>query len=227
MASAFGLIFAGVALLAGGIAAVTGFGIGSLLTPVLALQVGTKLAVAAVAIPHFIGTAQRFWLLRRHVDRRVVLGFGIASALGGLSGALLHTWMASRALGVVFGTLLMLAGTSELTGWMARVRWGRRAAWIAGAVSGLLGGLVGNQGGIRSASMLALEVPKESFVATATAVGLFVDVARLPVYLVTQGHQILGLWRLLLAAMAAVVVLPRGRGHSTALPRTLYDRCGR
>jgi len=32
---------------------------------------------------------------------------------------------------------------------MSRVRLNRAAAWIAGAVSGLLGGLVGNQGGIR------------------------------------------------------------------------------
>ena len=40
-----------VAVVAGAIAAVTGFGIGSLLTPVLALQVDTRLAVAAVSIP--------------------------------------------------------------------------------------------------------------------------------------------------------------------------------
>jgi uncharacterized membrane protein YfcA len=44
-----------VGLIAGGISAVTGFGIGSLLTPVLALQVDTRLAVAAVSIPHVIG----------------------------------------------------------------------------------------------------------------------------------------------------------------------------
>lgn len=43
-----------VALVAGSISAVTGFGIGSLLTPVLALQVDTRLAVAAVSIPHVI-----------------------------------------------------------------------------------------------------------------------------------------------------------------------------
>lgn len=49
-----------VSVLAGGIAAVTGFGIGSLLTPVLALQVDTRLAVAAVSVPHVIGTAIRF-----------------------------------------------------------------------------------------------------------------------------------------------------------------------
>jgi len=199
-------LLAAAALLAGAIAAVTGFGIGSLLTPVLGATVGTKLAVAAIAIPHFVGTAQRFWILRRHVDRRVVMGFGFMSALGGLAGALLHTWASSRALSVIFGVLLILAGVSELTGWIRRVRWGRRAAWVAGALSGALGGLVGNQGGIRSASMLGFDVPKESFVATATAIGLFVDCARLPVYLVTQGREILGLWHLLLIATAGVVV---------------------
>ena len=198
------LAFAG--LLAGGIAAVSGFGIGSLLTPALDLRVETKLAVAAVAIPHFIGTSQRFWLLRQHVDRRVALGFGIASGVGGLAGALLHAWVSSRALGFVFGTLLLLAGVSEFTGWMRRVRWGRRAGWAAGALSGVLGGMVGNQGGIRSASMLGFQVPKESFVATATAIGLFVDVARLPVYLATQGREIAALWQPLLVATVAVIV---------------------
>jgi uncharacterized membrane protein YfcA len=39
-----------VGLITVGISAVTGFGIGSLLTPVLALQVDTRLAVAAVAL---------------------------------------------------------------------------------------------------------------------------------------------------------------------------------
>ena len=85
------LLLAVTSVVAGAIAAVAGFGIGSLLTPVLAAETGTKLAVAAIAIPHFVGTAQRFWLLRRHVDRRVLLGFGVASAGGGLAGALLHT----------------------------------------------------------------------------------------------------------------------------------------
>ena len=44
--------------------------------------------VVAGAIPHLIGTTQCFWKLRRHVDRRVLLSFGITGALGGLAGAL-------------------------------------------------------------------------------------------------------------------------------------------
>lgn len=202
----FYLILAGVGVLAGGVAAVAGFGIGSLLTPALALQVGTKLAVAAVAIPHAIGSAQRFWLLRGHVDWRVVRSFGIPSALGGLAGAFLQARAASRVLEVVFGGLLILAGISELTGWMRLVRWGRSAAWAAGAVSGALGGLVGNQGGIRTAAMLGYDVSKEALVATTTVIALFVDAARLPVYLVTQGEEIAGLWVQVLVLSGGVVV---------------------
>lgn len=193
-------------MVAGGIASVTGFGIGSLLTPVLAVATGTKLAVAAIALPHVIGTAQRFWMLRRHVHRGVLFGFGIASALGGLAGALAHSRASGRGLTIVFGAVVMLAGVSELTGWMARVRWGRGAAWTAGMLSGGLGGLVGNQGGIRSAAMLGFDVPKESFVATATAIGLFVDAARVPVYLATEWRGIAAIWPLVLTATVGVVL---------------------
>lgn len=206
MTALFGALVALVGMVAAGIAAVTGFGIGSLLTPVFALETGTKIAVAAVAVPHVVGTAQRFWLLRRYVDRRVLLGFGIASAAGGLGGALLHVWVSSRALAVVFGVVVALAGMSELSGWMRRVRWGHRSAWVAGAFSGALGGMVGNQGGIRTAALLGFDVPKEAFVATATAVGLFVDGARLPVYLATQWRDLLHVWPLMLIATIAVVV---------------------
>lgn len=218
-------LLAVVAIVAGSVAAVTGFGAGSLLTPALALETGTKLAVAAIAIPHFIGTAQRYWMLRRHVDRRILAGFGIASALGGLSGALLGARFSSGGLAIVFGALLVLAGITEFTGWMERVRWGRRAAWIAGAVSGVLGGLVGNQGGIRTAAMLGFDVPKESFVATATAIGLFVDGARLPVYLATQWRDIAAIWPLVLTATGGVVI---GTAFGTRLlgwvPRRVFRR---
>jgi uncharacterized membrane protein YfcA len=202
----FGVLLAAVAVIAGGVAAVAGFGIGSLLTPTLALATGTKLAVAAISIPHLVGTAQRFWMLRRHVDRRVLWSFGVTSAIGGLLGALAHTRTSSRALAAVFGVLLIIAGVTELTGWIEHVRWGRRAAWVAGAVSGALGGMVGNQGGIRTAAMLGFHVPKEAFVATATAIALFVDAARMPVYLATQWRDILGVWPLVLSATAGVVI---------------------
>jgi uncharacterized protein len=186
----FSLLPAAVAVLAGAIASVSGFGIGSLLTPLLAVRVGTKLAVAAVSVPHLTATALRFWLLRQHVDRRLLWSFGLMSAAGGLAGALLHAYADNPALTIVFGGLLVFTGVMGLTGYSERLRFRGWVAWVAGAVSGLLGGLVGNQGGIRSAAMLGFDVPKHAFVATATAVGLIVDGARMPVYLVTQGQEV-------------------------------------
>jgi uncharacterized protein len=191
-------------VIAGGLAAVTGFGIGSLLTPILALQVDTRLAVAAVSIPHVLGTALRFWLLKGGVDRRVLWSFGLASAAGGLAGAALQGWLGNRWLDVVFGALLLFAALSQATGLAARMRFRGAVAWLAGTVSGLLGGLVGNQGGIRSAALLGFDLPKHSFIATATAIGLFVDGARMPVYVVAQGPEILSIWPWVVLASAGV-----------------------
>jgi uncharacterized membrane protein YfcA len=201
----FAFAVAAAALLAGTIASVAGFGIGSVLTPLLALRADAKLAVAVVSIPHVVGTAVRFWLLRGHVDRRIFLWFGVTSAVGGLTGALLHAYASSRALAVVFGCLLLFVGMSEMTGLMRRVHLGRRAACKAGGVSGVFGGHGGNQVGIRSASLLAFDSDPRTFVATATAVGLVVDGARIPVYLATEWSGLQDLWIPIAIATAGVV----------------------
>jgi len=86
----FGIGVFVAAFVAGGVAALSGFGIGSLLTSLLALRYGMKLAVAIVSIPHLIGTTARLAGLRQQLDRRVFLNFGLLSAAGGLLGALLN-----------------------------------------------------------------------------------------------------------------------------------------
>jgi uncharacterized membrane protein YfcA len=202
----FTVAIALASVLAGAIASVVGFGIGSLLTPLFAVRVGTQLAVAAVSIPHLFATALRFWRLRAHVDRRVVVSFGIMSAAGGLAGALLHSVAGNRAMAIVFGVILIFVGISELTGLARRMRFRGWVAWTAGAVSGLFGGLVGNQGGIRSAALLGFDVDKEAFVATATAIGLVVDAARMPVYFATQAPAITRIWPLVLIATIGTLI---------------------
>jgi uncharacterized protein len=202
----FSLLAFLVALLAGGVAAVSGFGIGSLLTPILAPHYGAKLAVAIVSVPHLIATAARFLGLRQHLDRKVFINFGILSAVGGLLGALLNARANSPALAIVFGCLLLFAGISGLTGIIDRMRFGRGTAWLAGALSGFFGGLVGNQGGIRSAALLGFDIRKEALVATATAVALIVDGARMPVYLVIEHGGVLSAWPLLLVMTIGVLL---------------------
>ncbi len=194
-----------VSVAAGAIASVAGFGIGSLLTPTFGLRVSTQVAVAAVSVPHLVGTAWRFRLIRASVDRRVLLGFGLTSAAGGLTGALLQRWTDGAWLTTIFGSILLFVAIAELTGLSRRMRFHAAAAWIAGALSGTLGGLVGNQGGIRAAALLGFNVRKEAFVATATAAGLIVDGARMPVYLITQRSEVLAIWPTVVISTMGVV----------------------
>jgi uncharacterized membrane protein YfcA len=193
------------AAIAGAVASIAGFGIGSILTPLLAIRLGTKLAVAGVSFPHLAGTLLRFWFIRKHVDRRVLLTFGITSAAGGLAGALLHVWFKSAVLGYVLGALLVFAGVMGLTGLAARMRFGRSTGLIAGALSGAFGGLVGNQGGIRSAALMGFDLSKEAFVATATAIALLVDIFRMPVYIASQWGDLLHTWPLVVIAALGVL----------------------
>lgn len=194
-----------IAFLAGGTAAITGFGIGSLLTPLLAVQLGAQLAVAAVAVPHAAGTALRCARLRRAVDKSVLWRFGIPSAAGGLAGALWQGELSNLTLIRVLGGLLVLAGASGLANTTVQLRLRGPWAVLGGALSGLFGGLVGNQGGIRTAALLGIALPPERFVATATASALIVDAVRLPVYLYSSGQELLQYaW---LVALAIVGVL--------------------
>jgi uncharacterized membrane protein YfcA len=199
------LLLAALAFVAGAIAAVAGFGIGSILTPALGMAAGIRLAVALVAIPHAIATAVRLWALRDAIDRGVLLSFGLASAAGGLLGALLHASLGSPVLGVVLGVLLLLAGGLELSGLGRGLRFPGGWAIVAGVASGAFGGLVGNQGGIRSAALLRFDLAPRAFVATATASAILVDAARLPVYLVTEGAAILERWPTVAMLTAGVV----------------------
>jgi hypothetical protein len=211
---------------AGAIAAVAGFGIGSVLTPVLSAQLDVRLAIAAVSLPHLVGTFVRFLLVRTHIDRDVLFGFGAASAIGGLIGAALQSVIQSAALAIIFGALLIFAGVGSVTGLAQRMRFrGRAAALVGGALSGLLGGLVGNQGGIRAAALLGFDVERQAFVATATAVALIVDGARIPVYIATQGPQLGSLWPLIvLLAMGAVIGTFAGQWTLRRMPEPIFRR---
>ena len=179
-----------VAVLSAATASVVGFGIGSLLTPLLAVRYGTDVAVAAVTLPHAIATALRCWRLRQSIDREVLLRFGLLSAAGALAGALVFARLGPTILTAVLGGLLLLTAAAQLTGWSSR--WHPQGGMVAlfGLLSGFFGGVAGTQGGLRAAALGAFALAPAAFVATATATGLLVDLARTPVYLLTIGGAV-------------------------------------
>ncbi len=203
MSILFDFIAAGVAFCAGITATLSGFGIGSLVTPLLSLHYETKTAIALVAIPHALATALRLLLVYKKIDKHVFLRFGLASAAGGLLGAWFHSFLSGRWLEITLGLLLLLAGTTGFSKTTFKLK--GPAAVLGGVLSGMFGGLVGNQGGIRAAALLSFDLNKEVFIAVSTASALLVDAVRLPVYLTAQSKNVFAEWPLLIIMCVAVV----------------------
>lgn len=143
-----------------------------------------------MSAPHVRAMLLRFRPMRGHVDSRAFLSIGLMNAVGAFGGALLHTWLAIAILTRAPGVLPVLAGVLGIAVFADQSRFGRRSAWIGGA----FGGLMGNQGGIRSVAMLELGVHREASVVTSTAIALAVDAVRLPVRLATGWRRIAGAW---------------------------------
>jgi uncharacterized membrane protein YfcA len=172
----------------------------------LTTRFDAKLAVAIVAIPHAIATMLRLWRLRHDISWPVLRGFGFASALGGLLGAYVFTQVGGEVLARVLGVLLIFVGILEVVGKAQQWRWRDRWAFVAGGLSGLFGGMVGNQGGIRSAGLLAFDLPPRQFVATAAAIALIVDAVRTPIYVWDAGPALRAAAPVMAFATAGVVV---------------------
>src|SRR5688500_11839100 len=193
-------------ILSGATAAIAGFGIGSILTPLLIGRLGASLAVAAVSIPHAIATAVRCWRLRRAISWPVVRTFGVLSAAGGLIGALLYARVGSRLLEIILGVLLVATSAAALSDWTRKWKPRGIVAQTLGFLSGLFGGMAGNQGGLRAAALLTFSLTPKAFVATSTAVGLAIDAARMPIYVWRAGAELLAVLAPIGAATAGVLI---------------------
>lgn len=181
-------------VLSGATASIVGFGIGSLLTPFFSMPLGMDLAVAAVTLPHLFATAFRCYRMRGDIDGRVLRHFGLLSAAGGLAGALVYAQLGPSALTGVLGGLLVLTAIANLTGVFSDRRPSGLMTGVLGLSSGFFGGLAGNQGGLRSAALSTFALAPRAFVATSTAIGLLVDLARTPVYAAVNAADLLRYW---------------------------------
>lgn len=195
-----------IGFIAGITASIAGFGIGSFLIPLVSIQTGAKIAIALMSLPHFLGTIVRFWLLKAKVNRKILIRFGLLSAVGGLIGALIHLFFISNILQIIFSLMLILAGVLGVLQLSERIRLGRISASTVGFASGLFGGLVGEQGGIRSVALLNFDIEKEAFIATATGTALIVDAVRMPVYFVSQATILAQFLIILILSSVSVII---------------------
>ena len=210
------LIICLAAFLASGLTLFSGFGLGTLLLPVMVLFFPVDLAIALTAVVHVLNNGFKCWLLGRHADGAVVLKFGLPAILAALLGArlllylsdlqpLLHYQVWGREAYVmpvklVVAVLMVVFALLELAPQRAPLALTPRYLPLGGMLSGFFGGLSGHQGALRSAFLIKAGLTKESFIATGVVISLMVDIPRIVMYGVTLPGLHLGDYRLLIAA---------------------------
>jgi uncharacterized membrane protein YfcA len=186
------------AILASGLTLFSGFGLGTILTPVFALFFPVPAAVAMTAVVHLANNLFKIGLVGRDADWRVVARFGLPAALTAIVGAsLLALFAALPAIAsyelagrlhaitpvkATIGGLIVGFALLELSPRVARRAFPPRWLPLGGLLSGFFGGLSGNQGALRSAFLIRVGLSKEAYVGTGAACTVLVDGVRLVVY---------------------------------------------
>lgn len=176
----------------------SGFGLGTILTPVFMIFFPVDLAIALTGVVHFFNNIFKVFLVGINADKKVLLRFGIPAVIA----ALLGSWLLLNIpdlkplftyglfgktfevypVKFIISILLIIFACIDLIPYFSKLQFGKDKLPLGGALSGFFGGLSGNQGALRSAFLIKAGLSKEAFVATAVVVSTFVDFTRLSVY---------------------------------------------
>jgi len=186
------------AFVAAGLTFFSGFGLGTLLMPVLAIFFPVELAIMMTAVVHFINNLVKLAMLGRYANMEVVFRFGVPAFLAAMGGAWVLAWLSDVNLEIhyhVFGAtfnitpikmiVAMLLGGFlylEFSNNKNRGRFQQIPLSIGGVFSGFFGGLSGHQGAFRSACLVQSGLTKEQFLGTNVVIACLVDLSRLIFY---------------------------------------------
>lgn len=176
----------------------SGFGLGTILTPVFAIFFPVEVAIALTGVVHFLNNLFKLILVGVHANKEVVLKFGIPAFLAALIGAYLLVKISNLdplyqyTLGskdfvitpvkLIVAILLICFALMESIPYLKKLEVGKNHLMLGGILSGFFGGLSGNQGALRSAFLIKAGLTKEAFIATGIVIACIVDFSRLGVY---------------------------------------------
>jgi len=176
----------------------SGFGLGTLLTPIFMIFFPVDLAIALTGVVHFFNNIFKLFLVGKNADKQVLIRFGLPAVVAAIGGAwlllritdlapLFTYQLGEREIEVypvkfVISVLLIIFALLDLLPFLEKIKFNKKHMPLGGALSGFFGGLSGNQGALRTAFLIKAGLTKESFIATSVVISCFVDFTRLAVY---------------------------------------------
>lgn len=196
----------------------SGFGLGTLLTPVFFILFNDlPLAIGATALVHITNNLFKFGLMRKSINWKIGWKFALTALVGSVIGALLlgeistitlfeWKYIHINSLNLIIGLSLLFFTLIELID-SAVLKKNPPGPVFGGVITGIIAGLTGHQGALRSAFLLKYGFSKEVFISTGIFIALLTDVGRIPIYLsrLSQTSLYNHLLEVSLAILAAII----------------------
>jgi uncharacterized protein len=176
----------------------SGFGLGTILAPVMMLFFPVEVAIALTGIVHFANNIFKLFLVGKNFNKEVLIRFGIPAVIFAFIGATLLLKIPNSEalfsyelfgktfqifpLKLIIACFILFFAVLDLIPYFDNLQFDKNKLAIGGALSGFFGGLTGSQGALRSAFLIRAGLSKEAFVATTVVISSFVDITRLSVY---------------------------------------------
>lgn len=192
------IIICVVAFLASILTFFSGFGLGTILLPTLALFFPIEVAIALTGVVHFFNNMFKLALVGKNASKKVLLYFGVPAVISAFVGAYvlinitdlkpIYTYILGNRefeitpVKLIIAVLLIAFAIIELLPFIKKLKFKPKHLPFGGVLSGFFGGLSGHQGALRSAFLINSGLTKEVFIGTTVVISSFVDFTRLSVY---------------------------------------------
>ena len=169
-------------LIASFVGTISGFGLSTVMLPVIVLYFPLPIALLFVGIIHAFSDLWKIILFKHAFDKKIILMFGIPGIIASLIGAKIVLTTPQTILLQFFG-LILIAYVLIIT-FNSRFRLPHTPFYsgLGGVTSGFLAGVFGMGGAARSVFLTAFNFPKDVYIFATGAIGLIIDSGRLFAY---------------------------------------------
>jgi len=165
------------------IGTVSGFGLSTLMIPVLSLFYPFSIVLLFVGIIHLFGDIWKIIFFRKGADWKLILLFGIPGILFSYLGATLSVGSPEVLLKRLLGGFLLLYVFFLFLKQNWKIPANNHTSVMGGSLSGFFAGIFGVGGAVRGAFLAAFNLPKERYIFTSGMIALFIDITRISKYL--------------------------------------------
>ncbi len=178
----FILCIALLSMLANIVGIISGFGVSTIMTPILLLFLPFPETILLVCVIHWFHDIWKTLFFWHGIDWKLFLHFGIPTIIAVCIGA----WLVPPYQSVILSALVGLFLIASVCIMFLLPYFVLPDNWVSSAIGGLLSGffagIFGIRGAVRSVFLVAFDLHKATFIGTTGAISLLLDSVRLLIY---------------------------------------------